>query len=114
ARLLAGRQVGGDSLGDVDRDGEADRVDGGAPRFGGRDAHDLAGEVEQRAAGVAGVDGGVGLDRGAQATVVFGDIAAESGDDTRGDGAGQAQRVADGDDAVTGLEGEGTAEVGGG
>ena len=53
--------------------------------------------VEQRAAGVAGVDGRVGLDHAVDLEAVGGlDVALQAGDDARGGGAVQAQRVADG------------------
>ena len=58
--VLAGEDLGDDGLGEVDGDGEADALCGAG--LGGVDADDLAVAVEQRAAGVAGVDGGVGLD----------------------------------------------------
>ena len=57
---LAGRRLGEQRAGDVDRDGEADAL--AAAGDGGVDADDLAARVEQRAAAVAGVDRGVGLD----------------------------------------------------
>ena len=47
-------------LGEVDRDREPDALRGAC--LGGVDADDVAGGVEQRAAAVAGVDRGVGLD----------------------------------------------------
>ena len=50
-----------EALGGVDRRGEADALRAAAAD-GGVDADDLAVDVEQRAAGVAEVDGGVGLD----------------------------------------------------
>ena len=56
---------------------------------------DLAVEVEQRSAGIAAVDGGVGLD-----VVVVGagiDVAVARRDDARGHGAAEAERVADRD-----------------
>ena len=58
--LPAGSELRQDLLGHVDRNGEADRVRARVDR--GVDADHLAREVEQRAARVAGVDGGVGLD----------------------------------------------------
>ena len=58
---LAGDRLGHDRPGHVDRDGEADAVAVGGDR--GVDPDDVAVGVEQRAAGVAGVDRGVGLDQ---------------------------------------------------
>ena len=59
------------------------------------DADHFAVEVEQRAAGIAAVDGGVGLD-----VVVIGtgvDVAVARRDDAGGDGAAEAERIADRD-----------------
>ena len=56
---------------------------------------DLAVEVEQRAARIAAVDGGVGLD-----VIVVGpgiDVAVARRDDAGSDRAAEAERVADGD-----------------
>ncbi len=67
-------------------DGEIDR---------GVDADDFAVEVEQRAAGIAAIDGGVGLD-----VIVVGagiDIAVARRDDAGGHRAAEAERIADGD-----------------
>ena len=93
----------------VDRDREAQAL--GAGRDGGVDADDGAARVEQRAAAVAGVDGGVGLDqvlerRGAAGLLVLdGDGAAEAGHDAPGDGLGVgAERAADGDGGLADLD----------
>ena len=61
-------------------------------------------EVEQRAARVAVVDRGVGLDRAFDRRV-FGsrDLAVDRADDAARDGAVEPERVADRDDAVTDL-----------
>ena len=62
-------------LGEVDRDGEADAdVAAAAAEDRGIDADHLAAEVEQRTAGVARIDGGVGLDE-----VVVGALADDAG-----------------------------------
>ena len=87
----------------VDRDGEADA--GVAAAGGGDlrvDADHAAGGVEQRAARVAGVDGGVGL-HGAGDREAVGrlDLAVERGDDAGRDGAREAERAADGDRGLT-------------
>ena len=52
-------QVGDDPLGGVDRDGEADALAAEDDRR--VDANDFAGRGDERAAGVAGVKRGVGL-----------------------------------------------------
>ena len=75
------------------------------PRAGGRDLrvhadHPAAG-VHQRPAGVAGVDRGVGLDHLVDLEAVGRlDLAPEAGDDPRGGGAVEAERVAHGHDRV--------------
>ncbi len=61
----------------------------------GVDADDIALEIEQRAAGIAAIDGGVGLD-----VVVVGtglDVAVARRHDAGGDGAAEAERIADRD-----------------
>ena len=66
----------------------------------GVDADDLARQVDQRTAGIALVDGGVGLNE----IFVLVDTAAEhsvfGADDAHGHGLAQAERVADGQDIV--------------
>jgi hypothetical protein len=67
----------------------------------GVDADQPAGGVEQRAAGVAGVDGGVGLDHAADGAAVEGlDLAVQRADDAGGQRLVQAEGVADGVDAL--------------
>ena len=79
-----------------------------------RDADDLAVHIEQRTAGVALIDGGVGLDQ-RHGVAVGADAAVDGGDDTVGHGAAQGvhQRVADGDDAVAHAQLAAVAEFGG-
>ena len=86
----------------VRRDREADAViSAGVALDLRRDADHLAGEVEQRAAGVAVVDRGVGLDRALDRRVVGrADLTIERADDAARDGAVEPERVADRDDAV--------------
>ena len=65
--LTVFHDVGDDGLDIADGDGKADALDGragigGAGILGGGDADDLAVEVKECAAGVAGVYGAVGLD----------------------------------------------------
>eukprot|EP01022_Parablepharisma_sp_SALTPOND_P017632 TRINITY_DN2854_c0_g1_i1.p1 TRINITY_DN2854_c0_g1~~TRINITY_DN2854_c0_g1_i1.p1 ORF type:complete len:786 (-),score=227.08 TRINITY_DN2854_c0_g1_i1:181-2538(-) len=91
-----GPELGHDLLGGVDRDGEADALSLG--HDGGVDAHHLALEVDQGAAGVARVDAGIGLQE-----VVIGtgaDDAALGADDARGHGVLQAEGVAHGQNPV--------------
>ena len=111
-------QVGGD------REAQADRS--GLPVGGGRqgldrgvDADDGAGRVEEWAAGIAGVDGGVDLDGvgddqvGGRLRLVLGggvlvhgylDGAVQCGDDAGRDRVGQAQWRADRHDGCADLE----------
>ena len=59
------------------------------------DADDLAVEIEQRAAGIAAVDRGVGLDVAVIGSGI--DVAVARRDDAGGDGAAKAERIADRD-----------------
>ena len=106
-RPAGGDDLAGDGAGGVDRDGEAD-ADVAARRVV-RPGQDLVGDpddvpeaVDQRAAGVAVVDGRVGLDR--VVDLVAGlervDLAALGRDDPLGDAAVLAERVADCDHGV--------------
>ena len=98
-----------DEIGGVggDREGDALR----AVDHGGVDADDLAGRRHQRAAGIAGVERGVGLDdvvdqpagRGAHR-------AAERRDDAGGDGPFEAERIADGNGDLAAPQPLGIAE----
>ena len=82
------------------------------------DAHDLPLAIEQRAAGVAGIDRGVGL----QAVGVFQDravgelVAMYAGDDAAGDRGlevgGQQEGVAHGEDPVAGPQAVAVAQFG--
>ena len=84
--------------------GEADADIAAARRDdGGVDADQLALGVDQRAAGVAGVDGRVGLDE-VLVAAARDPAAAERADDARGDGLAEAERVADGEHEVADLE----------
>src|SRR6185503_881695 len=77
--LELGEQLGGE----VDRDSEADAdAAAAAAEDGGVDADDLALEVDERTARVAGVDGDVGLDELVVARLT--DEAALGADDTGG------------------------------
>ena len=77
------------------------------PDDGGVDAHKLAGEIDECAARVAGVDRGVGLDEvfvalDAQARPSLG------ADDARSDGILKAEGIANSDDIITDSKGIGT------
>src|SRR5690606_6798520 len=94
---------------EVDRDGEPepDGAAGGA-NHRGIDADDAAAGVEERAAGVAGVDRGVGLDELVKAGAPG--AAVRGGDHAAGDGAFEPGRVADRDRGLADLEAVGVAE----
>ena len=75
----------------------------------GVDAFEVAVDVDQRAARIAGVDGGVGLDEvleGVDAQLV----APQRRDDAAGDGLADAEGVADGQHLVAHLQGVGVAQ----
>ena len=99
--------VGEDRLGGIDGNGEADAgVLLGAVLGNHRvDADDFALGVEQRAAGVAGVDGGIGLDGVFDGHAAFGAAHGTDGaDDAGGHGAAETEGIADGVDLLTDLE----------
>ena len=80
--------------------------------FGVHQTDQLALAVEQAAAGIAAVDGGVGLHHG-KGLIVDGDLPLQGGDDARGDGAAQlAQGIADGHHRGAHLELVGIAHDG--
>src|SRR6185437_4483112 len=103
-------QPGGDPVDGVHRDGERETLrlldDGDV------DADDLALRVDQRATGVARVDGGVGLDDVLDHLAAIARKGAmERADDADGDGALQADRAANRDDKLTHLEPVGVAQL---
>src|SRR3954453_21520748 len=103
--LAPGDQLLGDALHDARRDREADAVVAAGVALDLRvDADDVAGRVEQRATRVAVVDRGVGLDRARDREVVRRvDRPVEGTDDAGRHGSLEAERAADGDDAVADL-----------
>ena len=106
-------EVGEHSLCCVDGNGKADAgaLVGAVGGDHGVDANDLAMRVEQRPAGVAGIDGGIGLNgvfnRRASAFWI-GRMALMM---PRGHGAGQAEGIADGVDLLPDGELEESASV---
>ncbi len=94
----------------VGRDGEADADRTAAAAIDSRvDADQLATHVDQRAAGIAGIDGGIGLDE--EAGIGNADMAAgKRGNDAAGGGLADAERVADGQHQVADLERVGIAD----
>ena len=113
AHAAVAHQRGDDAAGgrvDGDREAEPDAGDGGV------DADDVAAAVDERAAGVAGVERRVGLDdvvddpgrlAGARRQ-----RAAERGHHAGGHRAGEAVRVADRDDELADAQRGGVAELG--
>ena len=97
------RHVGGDGEADPDvaaRGREDLRVD----------ADQLAARVDERAAGVALVDGRVGLEEVLEAAVADARRASLGADDAHGDGLADAERVADGERDVADAHAVGVAE----
>jgi hypothetical protein len=80
-----------------DREADADRAARGRID-GGVDADHLAAQVEQRPAGIAAVDGGIGLDEIVEWPLA--DVAASRAHDASGGGAAQPEGVADGQHPV--------------
>src|SRR4051794_87924 len=107
-------EIGHEPAGGVDRDGEAD-ADVAVTAAAGLDLRvdpdHAAGGVEQRAAGVARVDRGVGLDDAVDLEAVRRlDRALRGGDDARRERALEAERVADRDRRVADLDASRRAE----
>ena len=65
------------------------------------DADDFAAQVDQRAAGVAGIDRGVGLEKVA---LVVGERAFLGGNDPLGDGLAEAEGIAHGEHDLADLD----------
>ena len=81
---------------------------------GGVHADDFAVHVEQRSAGVAGVDGGVSLNEVLELAACAGlDGAIFSGDDSGGDGLGEGEGTADGLDPIADVGGVRVADFDG-
>ena len=78
---------------------------------GGVDADDFAARGDQRPAGIAGIERGIGLDHVVdQPAVARAQRAAERGDDAGRHGGFEAERIADGDHQLAALELFGIAE----
>ena len=103
-----------DVLGHVDRDGEADA--GVLPAWcvdGGVDTDDFAAQVDERAAGVAGIDGGVSLEKILVFVAVAVNLGAAFGaDDAGGDGLLKCEWRTDGQYPFADAERVGIAERG--
>ena len=95
-----------DAADHIDRDRKADTdVAAGARQDCRIDADQFAAQIHQGAAGVSGVDRGVGLDEILVAAGFRVDVAApQRAHDARGDGVLQSERVADRDHVVADLE----------
>src|SRR5580658_1596647 len=79
---------------------------------GGVDADHFASHIDERAAGIAGVDGGVGLNEALKLVADVGAIF--RADNSGGDGGIQAEGTADGENPVADLHAVGIAELGNG
>ena len=94
----------------VGRDGEADALRAaGAREDRGVDADQPAAKIDQRAAGIAGIDGGIGLDE----ELIVGDAdlgARQRRDDAVGHGLPDAERIADREHHVADLQRVGIGE----
>ncbi len=90
------------------READADRA-AGRRDDRGIDADDLAVEIEQRTAGIAAIDGGVGLDVIVIRSGI--DVAVARRDDAGGDRAAETERIADGDDPFAEPQLAGIAEL---
>ena len=115
ARDLARPQLRQQAAHDVDRHGEADADVARLARVGvDRRVHadHFAAHVQQRAARVARVDGGVGLQHVDGAPLADRERPLERADDADADGVRQAERVADGHDPVARLHLRRVAELG--
>ncbi len=90
------REIGEHGLGGVDRDGEADaRILIGVRQDHGVNADDFAARVEQRSAGVSGIDGRISLDGVFNRRTVAAADGANRTDNPLGHGAAEAEWVAD-------------------
>jgi len=109
--------VGDELVVDADDGGggqrEADAFEAAAAGIdGGVDADNFAGHIDQRAAGISGVDGGVGLQ---EALELVADVGAIFGaDDSGGDGGVQAEGAAEGEHPVADLYAVRISELGDG
>src|SRR5439155_13020197 len=105
-----------DRLGSLHRDRQADALGvlGASADYRSGDAHDLAVEVDERAARVAGINSGVRLDGVRNRDVLLLDETVERADDALGDGwpAREVERVADGDYVIADFELRGITERG--
>src|SRR5262249_45337115 len=103
ADLLVGDEIVRNRFGDVGRNAEADVLRDGAAHDSRVDADDLAFQVEERASGVALVDGGVCLNEvDIVVDIIYG--AAYGGDDAEGDCVIVVQRAADGNGEFAGAK----------
>ncbi len=108
--MAAGLGGGEDALDHIDGNGEADAHAAAGARIDRRiDAHEPAPGVDQRAAGIAGVDGGVGLNE--EPVVVDADVGArQRRDDALRHALADAEGIAERDDEIADLYRVGIAE----
>jgi len=105
-------EVSEDGLRCVDGNGEANAraLIGAIGRDHGVDADNFAVRVKQRTAGVAGVDGCIGLNGVFNGCTAFAADGADCGDDAGGHGAAEAEGIADGVDFLADIEAGGSGE----
>ena len=107
ADLLAALELGDDVVGEVAGHGEADALAGSDD--GGIDADDLTLHIQKGTAGVAGVNGAVGLQEVVKGAGV--DAAALGRKNAGGDGMVKTEGVADGEEPFADLQVCGAAEL---
>ena len=101
-----GHEIVGNVLCGVDGNGEADAGGGAAGRIDrGVDANDFPVRIDERPAGIAAVDGGVGLNGFVNESGLAGlDGAPERADDARSERGLEAEGIADGEDFLADLK----------
>ncbi len=106
-----GHEIVCDSFGRVDGNGETDACGGASGRVDrGIDADSFAMTVDERAAGIAAVDRGVGLDGFINEGALAGlDRAADGADDAGRERALESERIADGQNFLPDLQRAGIA-----
>ena len=107
-----GHEIVGNVLCGVDGNGEADAGGGAAGGVNrGVDANDFAVRIDERAAGIAAVDGGVGLDGFVNESGLAGLHGASDGADYAGGERGlEAERITDGENFLAHLERSGISQ----
>lgn len=100
-----------DLAGIIGRDSKADPFSTAAACIDrGIDADDAAIDIDERAAGITGINGSVGLDKEVKVGDIDG-IAGDRGDDAIGYGLSESKGVAEGEHDIADLHGVGIAEA---